>query len=129
MRAAVDIIGLSGFDNAVEFKQSRLPYLDRRAYRIAQGFDSAAVLLRDGEVDFAIAEERITREKATGAFPAGSSGRALRMGLHPAGVDRVAHCFRYEPHEPRSCVETARSTAISSPRFTTHTPLTRTHSS
>ena len=94
----MDIIGLSGFDNAVEFKRSRLPYLDRRAYRIAQGFDSAAVLLRDGEVDFAIAEERITREKATGAFPAGSIRACLaHAGLHPADVDRVAHCFRYEP--------------------------------
>ena len=37
------ILGISGFDNAVRFKQSRLPGLESRAYRITQGFDSAAV--------------------------------------------------------------------------------------
>ena len=94
----MDIIGLSGFDNAVTFKRSRFPNLERRAYRIAQGFDSAAVMLRDGEVDFAVAEERLTHEKATGAFPLRSIRACLsHSGLVAADVDQVAHCFRYEP--------------------------------
>ena len=94
----LDIIGLSGFDNAVTFKRSRFPNLERRAYRIAQGFDSAAVMLRDGEVDFAVAEERLTHEKATGGFPLRSIRACLsHSGLVAADVDQVAHCFRYEP--------------------------------
>ena len=60
----MDIIGISGLDNAIGFKRERFPDLDHRAYRIAQGFDSAAVLLRNGDVDFAVAEERLLREKA-----------------------------------------------------------------
>jgi carbamoyltransferase len=95
----LNVIGISGCDNAVRFKQSRFPALDRRAYRIAQGFDSAAVLLRDGLVDAAVAEERLCREKATGAFPI----RAIRYclahaRLEPRDVDYVAHGFDYEPH-------------------------------
>lgn len=94
----MDILGLSGFDNTVGFKRSRFPNLERRAYRIAQGFDSAAALLRGGQVDFAIAEERLSREKATGAFPARSIQACLdHSGLQPEAIDHVAHCFRYAP--------------------------------
>ncbi len=94
----MDILGLSGFGNAVTFKRARYPHLDPRAYRIAQGFDSAAVLVRDGQVAFAVAEERPSHEKATGAFPARSIGLCVdRSWLAPNDVDRVAHCFRYEP--------------------------------
>lgn len=95
----MDIIGISGFDNAVKFKRSRFPALERRAYRIAQGFDSAAVLLRDGLVDFAVAEERLTREKATGEFPARSVRACLEhAGLRPDDLAYVAHGFDYAPH-------------------------------
>jgi carbamoyltransferase len=95
----VNIIGISGFDNAVRFKQSRFPGLEKRAYRIAQGFDSAAVLVRDGRVDFAVAEERLVREKATGAFPVRSIRHCLEhAGLDPRDVACVAHAFDYAPH-------------------------------
>jgi carbamoyltransferase len=95
----VFILGISGFDNAVRFKQSWFPGLERRAYRIAQGFDSAAVLVRDGVVNVAVAEERLTRQKATGAFPV----RSIRWCLDNAGLDArelayVAHGFDYAPH-------------------------------
>ena len=95
----VIIIGISGFDNAVRFKQSRLPGLESRAYRITQGFDSAAVLLRDELVDFAVAEERFTREKATGAFPARSICCCLEHArLEARELAYVAHGFDYAPH-------------------------------
>ena len=94
----MNIFGLSGFDNAVGFKRSRYLNLDPRSYRIAQGFDSAAVLLRDGQVDFAVAEERLLRQKATGAFPFRSIQAGLdHSRLKPDDIDYVAHCFRYQP--------------------------------
>ena len=93
------ILGISGFDNAVRFKQSRFPRLDSRAYRIAQGFDSAAVLIRDGVVTSAVAEERLTREKATGAFPVRSIRWCLdNARLDPRELAYVAHGFDYGPH-------------------------------
>jgi carbamoyltransferase len=95
----VIILGISGFDNAVRFKQSRLPGLESRAYRITQGFDSAAVLVRDGLVDFAVAEERLAREKATGSFPARSIRCCLEHArLEPRELAYVAHGFDYAPH-------------------------------
>src|SRR3954447_2455424 len=95
----MNIIGWSGFDNAVAFKRARLPDLDRRCYRIAQGFDSAAALVRDGTCEFAVAEERLSREKATGAFPRQAMQACLaHAGLAPADLDLVAHCFDYGAH-------------------------------
>ncbi|MBC7958183.1 MAG: carbamoyltransferase [Cytophagales bacterium] len=96
----MNILGLSGFDNAVTFKRRHFPDLEKRAYRIAQGFDSAAVLLRDGAVQFGIAEERITREKATGEFPVQSIQACLAHSSLKAGdIDVVAHAFNYAPHK------------------------------
>ncbi|MGY4829035.1 carbamoyltransferase family protein [Sphaerotilaceae bacterium SBD11-9] len=96
----MNILGLSGFDNAVSFKRRHFPDLEKRAYRIAQGFDSAAVLLRDGAVQFGIAEERITREKATGEFPVRSIKASLaHAGIDASKLDFVAHCFNYAPHK------------------------------
>ena len=93
------VIGISGFDGAVRFKRSRFPNLDPRAWRIAQGFDSAAVLVRDGLVDFAVAEERLVREKATGEFPVNALRRCLEHArLDPKDLDCLAHGFDYAPH-------------------------------
>lgn len=93
------VLGLSGFDNAVAYKRRHFPQLDdKRAYRIAQGFDSAAVLLRDGAVEFGIAEERIDRIKASAAFPAASIRACLQhAGIAPKDLSHVAHCFDYTP--------------------------------
>jgi carbamoyltransferase len=96
----VDIIGLSGFDNSVKFKRSRFPDLEKRAYRIAQGFDSAAALVRGGLVDFAISEERLVREKATGEFPVRAIRACLAHArLAPGDLTHVAHCFNYAAHK------------------------------
>ncbi|MDD9938432.1 MAG: hypothetical protein OXT09_32785 [Myxococcales bacterium] len=94
------ILGISGLDNSVRFKKARFPDLQPHEYRVAQGFDSAAVLLDGAEVVFAASEERFTREKATGDFPVRSIKAALAAGhISPADVDFVAHGFDYAPYK------------------------------
>jgi carbamoyltransferase len=94
----MNIIGISGLQHSVDFKKRELPNLEDRNYRIAQGFDSAAALVRDGEVIAAAAEERFTGDKATGAFPVQAIQYCLQAGnLKPEDVDYVAHGFSYEP--------------------------------
>lgn len=96
----MNILGLSGLDNAVAFKRTQFPALAARCYRIVQGFDSAAALLRDGNVEFAIAEERLVRQKATGAFPVHAIEACLRHArMQPQDLDHVAHAFNYGPHQ------------------------------
>src|SRR5205823_5421440 len=54
---------------------------------------------RGGLVDFAVAEERMVREKATGEFPVRSFRACLEHGrLAPGDLAFVAHCFDYAPH-------------------------------
>lgn len=94
----MNVLGFSGLDNSTRFKKREFPNLSARHYRIAQGFDSAAALVRSCGIQAAAAEERFTGEKATGAFP----HRAIRFcleagGLKPSAIDYVAHGFSYEP--------------------------------
>lgn len=94
----MNIIGISGVHQNVAFKIREFPGLSRRQYRINQGFDAAAALVNGGKVLAAAAEERFTREKATGDFPV----RAIQYCLGEGGisindVDFVAHGFEYEP--------------------------------
>jgi carbamoyltransferase len=94
----MNIIGISGVHQNIVFKSREFPGLTQRQYRINQGFDSAAALVRAGGVVAAAAEERFTREKATGDFPA----RAIQYGLEAGDiriddVDFLAHGFAYEP--------------------------------
>lgn len=94
------IIGISGLYNSVAYKQARFPALDRRAYRITQGFDAAAALLDGPDIGCAAAEERFTREKTTGAFPVNSINFCLQTaGLGIGDIDYVAHNFDYQPYE------------------------------
>ena len=117
----MNIIGISGLDNSVSFKRRELPDLDRRAYRIAQGFDAAAALVTDEEVAAAVAEERFTGEKSTGAFPRKAIAYCLEAaGLEPGDVDHVAHGFAYKPlpiHEPGS-LEQRRYNEVYAPEAT-----------
>ena len=97
----MNIIGFSGLHQSIPFKKQTHPGLSSREYRIAQGFDSAAALVTDSGIVAAAAEERFTREKATGLFPFRAIGYCLEAGqLAPADVDVVAHSFAYEPFEP-----------------------------
>jgi carbamoyltransferase len=94
----MNVIGISGLEHSVSFKRKQFPNLSDRSYRIAQGFDSAAALVRNGEIVAAAAEERFTGEKATGAFPVHAIRFCLESaGVKPQDVDFVAHGFSYEP--------------------------------
>jgi carbamoyltransferase len=94
------IIGISGFEAALPFKKKHWPSLDERDYRIAQGHDSAACLVIDGEIIAAAAEERFSRKKHTGDFPTGAIHYCLReAGIKIDAVDEIAHAFDYTPYE------------------------------
>jgi carbamoyltransferase len=93
------VLGISGLENAVAFKQSLWPGLEEREYRIAQGMDGAAALVIDGRLIAAAEEERFSGKKHTGDFPI----QAIRFCLAEAGisiddVDEIAHGFDYSPY-------------------------------
>jgi carbamoyltransferase len=97
---AMRIIGVSGIEGTMEFKRRHWPGLEEREYRISQGHDSAAVLLVDGELVAAIAEERISRSKHTGDFPLGAIEACLtHAGLELGDIDEIAHSFDYAPYQ------------------------------
>jgi len=104
------VIGVSGIPRAVPFKRRRWPGLSEREYRIAQGHDSAAVLVADGEILAAVAEERISREKHTGALPLGAIGACLtQAGMELSDVQEIAHSFDHASYRALySLTETAR---------------------
>jgi carbamoyltransferase len=96
----MNIIGISGIHQNIAFKTREFPGLSWRQYRINQGFDSAAALVNDTGVAAAAAEERFTREKATGDFPVRAIEYCLRAGkIGINDVDFLAHGFAYEPFE------------------------------
>ena len=95
----MNILGISGIDGTVAFKRRHWPGLDEREYRITQGHDSAAALIIDGEFVAGVAEERISRRKHTGDFPAGAIETCLgQAGLALEELDEVVHGFDYEPY-------------------------------
>jgi carbamoyltransferase len=90
------ILGISGIDGTVSFKRKYWPGLEEREYRIAQGHDSAAALVVDGECVAAVAEERISRRKHTGDFPSGAAEACLAIAkLRVDDLDEIAHAFDY----------------------------------
>src|ERR1700736_3437611 len=93
------VLGISGFENSIPFKKTHWPGLEEREYRISQGHDSAAVLLVDGEVVAGAAEERFSRKKHTGDFPAGAIQYCLdAAGITAGQIDEIAHGFDYSPY-------------------------------
>ncbi len=96
----MNILGISGFENAIPFKRACWPGLDEREWRISQGHDSAAALVVDGAIVAAVAEERISRSKHTGEFPRGAIASCLATaGLDISHVDRIVHGFDYRPYK------------------------------
>jgi carbamoyltransferase len=94
------VLGISGFEGAVPFKKAHWPGLDERVYRISQGHDSAAALVIDGRVVAAAAQERFSRMKHTGDFPADAVRYCLaEAGIGLDAVDEIAHGFDYTPYE------------------------------
>ena len=94
----MNILGISGLENAMGFKRSQWPGLEEREYRISQGHDSAAALVVDGVPIAAGEEERFNRQKHSARFPL----EAIRYCLSDAGlsvgdIDAIAHGFDYAP--------------------------------
>ena len=95
----MNILGISGFERAIPFKRAHWPGLDEREYRLSQGHDSAAVLVADGSVVAAVAEERMNRRKHSGDFPRGAIAYCLaEAGLSLDDVDEIVHGFDYGPY-------------------------------
>src|SRR5579872_818819 len=95
----MNILGISGFENAMPFKRSQWPGLDEREYRISQGHDAAAALVVDGMLVAAAAEERFDRQKHSAQFPI----QAIRYCLSQAGLKvedlhQIVHAFDYSPY-------------------------------
>jgi carbamoyltransferase len=93
------VLGISGLENSIPFKQAHFPSLDEREYRIAQGMDAAAALVIDGKLVAAAEQERFSGKKHTGDFPID----AIRFCLAEGGVtideiDEIAHGFDYAPY-------------------------------
>ncbi|MGH9676035.1 MAG: carbamoyltransferase N-terminal domain-containing protein, partial [Candidatus Acidiferrum sp.] len=96
----MNILGISGFEASIPFKKAQWPGLDEREYRISQGHDSAAVLLVDGKLVAAAAEERFSRKKHTGDFPVNAIRYCLaEAGIQLEDVHELAHGFDYAPYE------------------------------
>jgi carbamoyltransferase len=94
------VLGTSGLEDSVPFKKAHWPGLSEREYRISQGHDSAAVLIVDGEIVAAAAEERFNRKKHSGDFPIGAIEYCLKeAGLRLSEVDEIGHSFDYAPYE------------------------------
>jgi carbamoyltransferase len=95
----MNIIGFSGFSNAVDYKRRTWPGLEEREYRIAQGHDAAAALVIDGRIVAAGAEERFNRKKHSELFPQGAIQFCLKQaGLSLQDVDQLVHSFDYQPY-------------------------------
>jgi carbamoyltransferase len=95
----MNVLGISGFENAVPFKKAHWPGLDDREYRISQGHDAAAALVADGVPVAAAAEERFDRRKHSAAFPKSAACYCLsQAGLSLHDIDEIVHGFDYSPY-------------------------------
>src|SRR5258706_15368397 len=96
----MNILGISGLEYAVPFKQEHWPALDAREYRISQGQDAAAALICSGELTAAAAEERFNCRKHSAEFPIGAISYCLaERGIDIDGIDEIAHGFDYTPYK------------------------------
>ena len=94
------VLGITGFEKSIPFKKSHWPGLEEREYRMSQGHDSSSVCVVDGQVVAAAAEERFSRKKHTGDFPAGAIRYCLATaGIGPSDIDEIAHGFDYTPYQ------------------------------
>ena len=95
----MNILGISGLEQAMPFKRRHWPNLDERDYRISQGHDAAAALVCSGKIVAAAAEERFDRKKQSAHFPAHAISWCLeKAGLRLDDIDAIAHGFDYEPY-------------------------------
>jgi carbamoyltransferase len=96
----MNVLGISGFENAMCFKKAHWPGLEEREYRISQGHDAAAALVVDGVTVAAAAEERFNRQKHSARFPINAILYCLsEAGLKLEDIDELAHAFDYSPYQ------------------------------
>lgn len=86
------VLGFSGIHNG-EY------YRDHYGLRFV-GHDAAVALVRDGEILFAVEEERVSRQKHTSKFPT----KALEAALHATGlqledIDLIAYPWAVTPQK------------------------------
>jgi carbamoyltransferase len=95
----MNILGISGLEQAMPFKRRHWPKLDEREYRISQGHDAAAALICSGKIVAAAAEERFDRHKQSAHFPVQAINWCLKeAGLTLDDIDAIVHGFDYEPY-------------------------------
>lgn len=103
----MNILGVSGLENSVAFKQEHWPGLESRDYRISQGHDSAAALVVNGRVVAAAAQERFSRKKHTGEFPVDAVRYCLaEAGIKIGDINEIAHGFDYSPYRQLYSIDT-----------------------
>jgi len=91
-----NVLGFSGLDGSLSFKEEQFPNLTAREWRMVQGLDSAAALVSSGHVVAAAAEERFTRQKGTDRFPKNAIRFCLEQGdTNLSEIDVIAHAFSY----------------------------------
>src|SRR5579872_7265099 len=96
----MNILGISGFENAMPFKRAHWTGLEEREYRISQGHDAAAALISNGVLVAAAAEERFDRQKHSAKFPVNAILYCLsEAGLSLEDIDELAHGFDYSPYQ------------------------------
>lgn len=65
---------------------------------LCDNHDSGACILKDGELLFAVNEERLSRKKLQGGFPSLSIGECLKQsGIKPSAIDAVVFASRATP--------------------------------
>jgi carbamoyltransferase len=95
----MNVLGISGLEQAMPFKRYHWPHLDERDYRISQGHDAAAALISSGKIVSAAAQERFDRKKQSAHFPVDAISWCLEnAGLELADIDAIVHGFDYEPY-------------------------------
>ena len=95
----MNILGISGLEDAMPFKRRHWPKLDPREYRISQGHDAAAALVVDGKIVCATEQERFDREKQSARFPKDAIAWCLaEAGLKLEDIDAIGHGFDYAPY-------------------------------
>ena len=96
----MNVIGISGFQDAMAFKRAHWPNLEEREYRISQGHDSAAALVVNGTPVAAAAEERFNRRKHCGDFPVQAIHYCMaEAGLSFKDIHAIVHSFDYAPYQ------------------------------
>ena len=99
MTKDLNIIGISGLHNSLNFKKQKFPQLSFREHLMCQGHNSAAALINSSGIVAAAAEERFVRKKGTGQFPFHAINYCLQeQKLRIEDIDFIASSFNYEPY-------------------------------